>query len=286
MTESTGRSGYFLSLGQHGFHRLHYLEHGEAGNPNVLVCTHGLTRNAHDFDHLAQRLAGKYRVVAWDVAGRGGSDWLRQSADYGYPLYVRDAAALIAHLGAERISWIGTSMGGLIGMMLAAQPGTPIERLVLNDIGPFVPADALQRIVAYVGVQQRFRNLDEVEQYLRTVHAPFGTLTPIQWRHLAEHSSVPDGDGFRLHYDPAIAEPLSNQEIVDLDLWAVWDLLACNVLVLRGAESDVLTADTVSRMAERGPQVQCLEFGGTGHAPAMMSDDQIEPIVGWLGRSS
>ena len=176
-------------LGPHGFHRIVYREWGEPDHPHVVVCVHGLTRNSRDFDPLAAHLAKRRRVICPDIAGRGESPWLPHPGDYGYPLYLSDMAALIARAGVETVDWVGTSMGGLIGMFLAAQPGNPIRRLVMNDVGPLVPKAALERLASYVGVDPAFDGLPQLEQYLRQICAPFGPLTDAQWQHLARHSA-------------------------------------------------------------------------------------------------
>jgi pimeloyl-ACP methyl ester carboxylesterase len=218
--------------------------------------------------------------------GQRASAWLAEAADYGYPQYLADMTALIARLDVAAVDWVGTSMGGLIGMMLAAQPGTPIRRLVLNDIGPFIPKAALERIADYVGLDPRFEDLAALEAYLRRVHAPFGPLTEDQWRHLAEHSARPlDEGGFGLAYDPRIGDAFrGDKPLEDVDLWPVWDAVRCPVLVLRGAESDLLLADTAREMRRRGPRARVVELPGVGHAPALMADDQIAPVRDWLRR--
>ncbi len=169
-----------------------YAEWGAAEAARVVLCVHGLTRSGRDFDRLAAALAASgCRVVCPDVVGRGSSDWLEDPAGYAYPQYLADMTALIARLDVEAVDWVGTSMGGLIGMMLAAQPGTPIRRLVINDIGPFIPKAALARIGDYLGQDQSFADLEAAEAHLRTVHAPFGPLTDAQWEHLTLHSVRP-----------------------------------------------------------------------------------------------
>ena len=270
-------------LGPRGFHRLRYFEWGDAGNPRVAICVHGLTRNAHDFDILALRLSATHRVIAVDVAGRGGSDWLADKADYGYPRYLADMATLVARTNATHIDWVGTSMGGLIGMLLAATPGSPLRRLVVNDVGPFIPKAALERIAAYVGQDPRFDTIEGLEAHLRKVHAPFGPLTDAQWRAMAEHGARQLDDGrFALGYDPGIAEPFRSG-VSDVDLWAVWGKIRCPVLVIRGAESDLLSAETATRMVSEGPDgSRHLAFHGIGHAPALTTDDQITPIEAFL----
>ncbi len=277
------RTHRLRNLGPHGFHSSSYVEWGDADNPNVLLCAHGLTRNGRDFDYLAAALETDYRVVCPDVVGRGSSDWLPVKEDYGYALYCADMAALIARLNVEQVDWVGTSMGGLIGMMLAAMPNTPIRRMVLNDVGPFVSKAALQRIADYVGSDPRFATLDEVEGYLREVNAPFGPLTDEQWSHCARFQSRRTAEGdLGLAYDPAIGLPLRNTELGDVDLWPVWDAVSCPTLLLRGAESDVLLAETAAEMQSRGPAASVVELPGIGHAPALMAGEQIGLVRDWL----
>lgn len=269
----------FQGLSPAGFHTVRYFERG-ARDAEVVICVHGLTRNAHDFDRLASRLAERYRVVAVDVVGRGGSGWLTNPKHYTYAQYQADMNALLARLYVERVHWIGTSMGGLIGMLLAALPGTPIASLLLNDVGPFVPKTAMLRIGTYVG-GERFSSLEALERHLRTVLAPFGPLTDADWAHLARHGHrVLDDGALTLAYDPGIAENLKG--VGDVDLWSFWDKVRCPTLVLRGAESDLLSADTAREMEERGPRARVVTFPGVGHAPALMAEDQIEVVAGWL----
>ena len=163
------RQGSFDSQSSAGAHRVAYTEFGERDNPRVLVCVHGLARNGRDFDRLATALAGEYRVVCPDVVGRGASDWLANKNDYGYPQYLTDMSALFAHLRAERVRWVGTSMGGLIGMLLAAMPDSPVERMVMNDVGPLIPKAALERIGAYVGTDPHFANIAELDGVARGI---------------------------------------------------------------------------------------------------------------------
>lgn len=266
-----------------GFFDLAYCEWGPADGVPV-ICAHGLTRNARDFDVLAAALAGSgRRVVAVDFPGRGRSDWLPDPGAYGFPVYLGALTALMARLDAPRVDWVGTSMGGLAGMMLAAQPRSPVRRLVINDVGPFIPAAALARIASYVGKAPVFGSLAEVEAYLRVVAAPFGALSDDQWQHLARHGAVPAGSGWRLHYDPAIATAFGAAPAADVDLWPLWDRVSCPVLVIRGAESDLLLAETLDEMERRGAgRVARAVFAGCGHAPALMAAGQIAAIAGFL----
>lgn len=272
-----------LCANAQGLHRLAYTEWGRADNPEVVVCVHGLTRNGRDFDDLARHLAHRYRVVCPDVVGRGRSGWLPDAAAYGFPQYVADMVTLIARLDVPAVHWVGTSMGGLIGMFLAAMADTPIRRLVLNDVGPLITASSLARIGEYVGRAPAFASLAEAESYLRTICAPFGPLSDAQWRHLAEHSVRRDGGGWRMRYDPAIGTPFRQAMVYqDVDLWPVYDKIACPVLLTRGAESDLLTRETALAMGARGPRARLVEFAGVGHAPMFMDAAQMTAVADFL----
>lgn len=276
------RRGTVACLGLHGFHRMAYTEWGPADHPHVVLCVHGLTRNGRDFDILAQALSGRCRVLCPDVVGRGRSDWLKDPTGYGYPQYLADLTTLVARTGVEQVDWVGTSMGGLIGMLLAAQPGAPIRRLVMNDVGAFIPKAALERIGTYVGADPTFADLGALEAYLRRVAAPFGPLTDAQWRHLAMHGGRVAEDGsLRLAYDPAIAVAFKGG-VTDVDLRPVWDRVRADVLITRGAESDLLSHATAEAMLSRPGKTRLAEFSGVGHAPTFMATDQIEAVSRFL----
>ena len=267
-----------------GFHAMAYTQWGDPQNPDVVMCVHGLTRNGRDFDELARALSDRYRVICPDVLGRGRSDQIQDPAGYAYPLYLADMATLIAHLNVETVDWVGTSMGGLIGMMLAATPGNPIKRLVMNDVGPFIPKAALDRIVTYITKTLTFETVDALEAHLRKIHAPFGDLSDQQWAAMAEHSHWVDGNGhFVLAYDPAIAAPFQDPSLLaDVDLWAVWGLLTQPVFVVRGEESDLLSENTLLEMARRGPKASHTTIPNVGHAPALMDSAQIGLVEEFL----
>jgi pimeloyl-ACP methyl ester carboxylesterase len=268
-------------------HRIAYREWGDPRNPGVLVCVHGITRCARDFDALAAALSDRYRIVCPDMAGRGDSDWLPDPMLYAIPQYVADMVTLIARLDVERVHWVGTSMGGLIGMSLAVQPETPITRLVVNDVGPVVGKAAIDRIASYIGMAPAFPDFAAAEKYVRSVIATFGPHSEAEWRFLAEVVLRRNPDGsLRMHYDPKIAEPFrAALPEKDLELWPLWDAIRCPVLVLRGADSDLLLAATAEEMTRRGPGAEVVEIDGTGHAPALMAKDQIEIVRDWLLRS-
>lgn len=264
------------------FHSLAWTEWGPAeGEP--VVCVHGLTRTGRDFDALAEYLAGQgRRVLCPDLPGRGASDWLADPALYAPPAYVVALGHLLARLEGP-VDWVGTSLGGICGIAVAATPGNPIRRLVLNDIGTLVPRAALARIRDYIGNAPVFADLAGLEAHLRAVHAPFGRLTDAEWRHLAATSARPgpDGRGVLLHYDPAIAVPIRAAEPADLDLSPFWAAITGPVLLIRGAESDLLLAETARAMAAR-PGVELVEIPGCGHAPALMDPAQIDVVAGFL----
>jgi pimeloyl-ACP methyl ester carboxylesterase len=276
------RRSTLLGVDTEGLHRLVYYEWGDPDNERVLVCAHGLTRNGRDFDWLARALSDRYRVLCLDFPGRGLSDWLPVKQDYGYPLYVRDAVALIARAGVQSVDWVGTSMGGLVGMTLASFAHTPIRRLVLNDVGPFLPEAAIQRIAGYVGDDPRFADEGAFEGYLRVIYEPFGPLSDAHWEHLYTHSrrTTPEGD-IGLAYDPGIGVPIRETPPADVKLWEMWARLHCPILVLRGETSDVLLETTARQMAHR-EHTTLVELAGVGHAPMLMSQDQIAVLRDWL----
>jgi pimeloyl-ACP methyl ester carboxylesterase len=295
------RQESFQALGNGAFHRIAYTDWGQAPNPHVVLCVHGLARNSRDFDYLAAALTPECRVVCMDVAGRGESDWLENKSEYSFATYQSDAAAMLARAspptpkGVAKLDWVGTSMGGLIGLFLAAKKNSPIRRLVLNDVGALSPWSALFRMKGYITRGRRFSSEAEVEGYLREVCASFGPLSDEQWRHMARHGASREADGsWYLRYDPAIGEglhghidpefPIGPDLLRGIDLWNVWSKLECPTLVLRGAQSEVLLKKTLDEMRERKPDLEIAEFEGVGHAPALMSEDQIRVVKDFLLR--
>jgi len=282
LTASEPRRNHFHSLSSHGFHRVVYFERGDPGNSRVAICVHGVGRNARDFDVLAEALASTHRVLAVDMPGRGESEWLADPNDYVFPTYLTTLTALIARSGAETVDWVGTSMGGLLGIVMAAQPKSPVARLVINDVGPTIEPAALDRIRGYFGLDPTFATYAEIEQYIRTVSAPFGRLTDAQWEHVARSNVRHRPDGrWGLAYDPGIAVPFRTTA-APADLWALWDAIRCPTLVLRGAQSDLLSAATAAEMGARGPKPSIVEFANVGHAPMLLCAEQIDPVARFL----
>ncbi len=266
-----------------GLHRIAYREWGDPKAP-VLVCVHGLTRCARDFDALAAAMSDRYRVVCPDVAGRGDSGWYADPMLYQPPQYVADMVTLIARLDVETVHWVGTSMGAVIGMALAAQKDSPIRRLVINDAGPVITKASLERIATYVGMAVPLPTIEAAEQYVRAVSASFGPHSDAEWRFLTEVVVRKNDDGgYRLHYDPKLAEPFRKKMPEgDLELWPLWNAISCPTLVLRGAMSDLLTKETAQKMTETGPKAKLVEIPGVGHAPTLMHADQITPVREFL----
>jgi pimeloyl-ACP methyl ester carboxylesterase len=277
-----------------------YWEWGQADASHVVVCVHGLSRQGRDFDVLARalvdRAAGAIRVICPDVVGRGKSDWLADPMGYQLPTYVADLMALLAHLQphTRTLDWVGTSMGGLIGMAVCGQTQlplpVPIRRLVLNDVGPAIQWDAIVRIGQYLGSVVQFASLQQAADAMWAVSTTFGPHTPAQWLELSRHmvKPVPGTDGaVTLHYDPAIAVPFGamTQESAaqgEALLWQLYDAIQAQTLLLRGAQSDLLSPQTARLMAERGPKARLVEFAGVGHAPTLIADDQVDAVSRFL----
>jgi pimeloyl-ACP methyl ester carboxylesterase len=289
-----------------GLHRMAYWQWGDPDNDRVLLCVHGLTRNGRDFDPLARALQQDYRVVCPDVVGRGRSDWLINPAGYVVPQYVADMVTLIARLQPKRLDWVGTSMGGLIGLALAGplavspalRPArgqwglgdaidVPLTRMVFNDVGPQLNGPGLARIAGYVGQDQRFDSFQAAVAYVRAVSAGFGLHDSDGWQDLTRFVFHEQDGPWVKHYDLRIAQPFVGQTPEELAvaeqlLWQAWDHLSCPALVLRGAQSDILTKPTLTQMLARNPGASSVEFEGVGHAPTLRSADQIAAVRGFL----
>ena len=278
------RSGSVSYLLGARFHKMAFVEFGNPAAPAV-VCVHGLTRNARDFDALAEALEDRFHVICPDLPGRGKSDWLPEAMAYQPPSYVVALSHLFAQLN-KPAAMIGTSLGGICGMMLAAAQGTPLTRLVLNDVGPHIPAASLKRIRDYMaGAPERFASIAALEAHLRNIHAPFGKLSDAEWAHLARFSARPVRDqtghgGFAMSYDPKIIEPMRTSVPLDIDTWPLWSLIDMPRLVIRGAESDLLLPETYDRMLATGAEGYVVP--DAGHAPALMDYASMARIKAFL----
>jgi pimeloyl-ACP methyl ester carboxylesterase len=286
-TPAVPRLEHVQCLSPQGLHRMAYWEWGARDNPRVLICVHGLTRQGRDFDVLAQSLCTQYRVVCPDVVGRGQSDWLRDANAYQVPTYIADMVTLIARLQPQLLHWVGTSMGGLIGIGLASLPQTPISRLVINDVGPVLEPNALARIARYLGLNLRWKSLDEATDYISLVSRSFGPLSREQWLRLTEPLLKRDGQDWIARYDPNIATPFKaatpeKAQADEILLWHLYDSITCPTLLLRGADSDLLKHDTAIAMTQRGPKARLQEFENIGHAPMLVSEDQVELVKAFL----
>ncbi len=291
---SSARGSYF-GLGLSGFHKISYQDWADLrssgeieADPNPpVICVHGLTRNSHDFDKMAARLCRERRVVCPDVVGRGQSDWLENAALYENLQYNADMNALIARLDVPEVDWVGTSMGGLIGMMLAASAKSPIRKMVINDVGPYITYSSLSRIGNYVGRSPEFADLEEAETYLREIHAPFAPMSNKDWRDMARFGvrELENGN-LALNYDPKIGDPLrAGLTGFDVNLWPLWDMIKCPVLVFRGENSELLTRETAERMVTTGPCAEVIEIKEAGHAPTLNTARQIGMIRDWLDKA-
>ena len=281
---------YFLGLGFHGFHRVNYLEWGDVDKfhqQETLFCVHGLTRNARDFDYFAGKLCDRYRIVCPDVVGRGDSDHLLSDEAYNYLQYNSDMNTLIARLGVTEVNWIGTSMGGIIGMVLASVAQAPIKRLVINDIGPEVSRDALMSIAEYIGRSDEYNSVKDVENYLREIYHEFAPMSDADWEHMAKYSCKRTEHGtFKMKVDPRVGDAFRDSiSYFNVDMWETWEKISCPVLVLRGKNSSFLSEETASKMLECGPATTLVEFDDTGHTPTLRDDEQVGVIEEWLAEN-
>jgi len=281
---------HFLGLGFHGFHRTHYLEWGTPAKherKETLVCVHGVTRNAHDFDYFAENMCDKYRVVCPDIVGRGESDHLPEHQGYDYLQYNADMNALLARLNETEVDWLGSSMGGVIGMVLASVAQSPIRRLIINDIGPDISRDALTRIGEYIGRSGDFDTIEDVETHLRKIYAEFGPMADDDWKQMVHYSTRRTKTGkFRLKMDPAIGDAFRNDiSLFDVDMWDTWEKITCPVLILRGKNSSFFSEETAHKMLTCGPEATLVEFDDVGHTPTLRNDEQVAVIRNWLAEN-
>lgn len=286
MTEP--RLRFVQCLSPAGLHTMAYKEWGDPDNPKVLVCVHGVTRVSDDFDSLAQELCQEYRVVCPDVVGRGRSGWLPDPKHYHVPQYVADMVTLLARIDAQTVHWFGTSMGGLIGITLAALPDNPIRKLIINDVGPTLNPEALKRIGDYIGQEVRVPTFTEAAQYVRAISLPFGPHTEEEWHKLVASVLRQDKDGqWVRHYDLRLSIPFKaataeSTKLGEAMLWAAYDAISCPTLLVRGEHSDLLSREVAESMTKRGPKARLVEFQGVGHAPTFMHADQIDVAKNFL----
>jgi pimeloyl-ACP methyl ester carboxylesterase len=281
------RENFILCETPHGAHRIAYREWGDRDNSKVLTCLHGLTRNSQDFDLLAQELQKEYYVICPDIFGHGKSDWLTDPENYVLSLYVATFITLLRQLNLSQVDWLGTSLGGIIGNAIASQFPTLIKRLILNDIGAFIPKNGLRQIAKYLRLPvPHFGDFRDAENYIRYYYASFGDLTDKQWQIFTKNTIKPTPEwGYTLHHDPKIGWKFPGnaiEDIQDINLWEYWRLIRCPVLILHGENSNLLFPETIRKMQEIHPQTNVIHLANCGHAPALMDESQIKMIQKWL----
>jgi pimeloyl-ACP methyl ester carboxylesterase len=286
MTKQEPRQYFYKAVSPLGFHKLAYVEWGDPDNKNVLVCVHGISRNSRDFDFLARELQADYRIVCPDVVGRGLSEATHNPASYNVSQYVSDMTVLLARLDVEAVSWLGTSMGGLIGMTMASMKNSPIKKLILNDVGIVIPSQAMQRIMKYALEYPVFKTLQEAKDNLIRRLATFGNLDDEHIQHMVNYSFKKDNQNhYTYHYDPQIFEAQKAFVNNDVHMEHLWHNITCPTLVIHGSLSDLLTADTVNMMKQLRPEITVENISYAGHTPSLMTDDQIQIIKNWLAKN-
>lgn len=281
--QTTERHDFFWSLTTQGFYKSAYVDWGEIDNKDVLLCVHGLTRNSRDFDYLAKDLQQSCRVVCPDLLGRGESDYPGNPHVYNFAQYLTDMVAFLARIGAPKVHWLGTSLGGIIGMMLAAQPNSPIKSLILNDVGMIVPSMTLQRLQTYARNDHVFLSFHEAKSYFQTVLSTFGITDDVLWNHITQYGIKRDDQGhFRLAYDPAIGQAFINEPSPSLHLETYWQAIECPILVIRGEQSDLLLPDIITKMLYLQPNTKVVTLPHCGHAPSLMIPEHIQVVKDWL----
>ena len=265
-------------------HKIAYLEFGDPSNSNVIVCAHGLTRNAHDFDKIAGELSKNFRVIAIDYPGRGSSDLFENSKNYNYRVYLKDTVLLLKELGIKQCIWLGTSMGGIIGMVMASRYPKLFKALVINDVGPFISSAPLVKIGNYAKQKKSFSTISECKEHLKLIYAPFGISSEEDWDHMTKYSfRLTDNGKYVMSYDPAIVSGMksSSGKAKDVNLWFVWNKINCKMLVVHGAKSDILQQPTIDQM-KKTKDFDLYVVGYAGHAPSLMSYDQIDHVKSWI----
>lgn len=274
------REGFLLCLATDGFHKVNYMDWGNPASKKTAICVHGVSRNGRDFDYLARALAAQgYRVICPDMPGRGKSDWLPIATDYNMPLLATILTSFINMHPSNELLWVGTSMGGILGMLMASRANTPIKKMILNDVGPHLDSEPLKKILQYLSIMPTFKTRELAKNFLSQILSPFGIKTDEHLEHLTTHSFFKNNqDEYQLAYDPKI---LALFQVEEADLWPFWEPISCPTLVIRGQNSPILTSQTAAKMAEKS-NVDLVEFAGVAHAPALMDEDQIMTILNWL----
>lgn len=282
-TSQKYQKDHVMGLGYNGFHRINYLEWGSA-DQDTMVCVHGVSRNAHDFDFFAKKMMSDFHLVCPDVVGRGESDHLINGEGYDYLQYNSDMNALLARIGKPKVDWLGTSMGGIIGMVFASLPQSPIKRLILNDIGPEISRDSLSNIGEYIGLAPEFRTKEELEAYIRKVYVEFYPMSDADWGEMAQNASIRTKTGkFRLRMDPAIGDAFRESiPLFDIDMWDTWEKIHCPVLILRGKESSFFPKEIADKMVDTNANAQLVELEHAGHTPTLRNNAQVKVVQDWL----
>jgi pimeloyl-ACP methyl ester carboxylesterase len=287
------RENHYYGINQHGFNQIVYDDWGNELDP-IIICVHGLTGNAHDFNWIAPHLVDSgYRVISVDMPGRGRSEFLKDPKDYNYKRYLEDLTSLFAHLGINEnntVDWLGVSMGGLLGIILASMDKSPIKNMIINDIGPSMPKEDLKLISQYISQEYRFQSLKEMENFMRQTRGlTWGPITDDQWEKMAKNNARSLEDGSITYaFDPNIAEVFSKEPVGDVDLWRCWDSIKSNILILRGSESTIFPEEVAADMCKRGPgkdgNVELITIKGCGHVPSLMEPNQIKSVCDWLNK--
>jgi pimeloyl-ACP methyl ester carboxylesterase len=275
---------HITCLSAAGRHQMAYWDWVGPQGAQTVLCVHGLTRNGRDFDALAAQLSKQYRVICVDVVGRGKSDWLRNPMLYAFPQYITDIMTLVSQLNLRKIKWVGTSMGGLIGMVIAATPNNPIDTLVLNDVGPVLAPEGVARIGTYVGVQPQYKTYREAADALIAASSTFGKHTPEQWEIFTRHYLIERNGHWQTNYDPDISAPFRASINQTMDLWPLYDTIRIPVQLIRGADSDLLSTQTALEMTQRGPRAELSTIANVGHAPTLIAEDQVALITTFLAK--
>ncbi len=265
-------------------HKIAYLEFGDPNNKNVIVCAHGLTRNSHDFDKIAGELSKNFRVIAIDYPGRGNSDYFAKPSNYNYRVYLKDTLLFLKTLGIKECIWLGTSMGGIIGMALASKYKKLFKALIINDVGPFISSAPLVKIGNYAGQKKLFSSIEECKEHLKLIYAPFGINDEEVWDYMTKYSFHLTEEGkFAMSYDPAIVGGMNakSSSPKDVNLWPIWNKVSCKILIVHGAKSEILEQSTIDQMKKtKNFDLYVVDYAG--HAPSLMSPDQISYVASWV----